>query len=79
MTGQANINIKFHVRHQVYPYDGPGNTLAHAYLPKYGGDVHFNNEEIFTINETFGKSLSSKTMNLTVQCLFLWNIAYNFS
>ena len=46
-----NIDIKigFYVGKHIdeYPFDGPGGTLAHAFYPGSGGEVHFDDEEEF--------------------------------
>lgn len=65
LSGPANIDIRFEVGNHGdgNPFDGPGMTLAHAFFPQYGGNTHFDDEEMWTVNEIYGKSGIFKTMN----------------
>lgn len=54
--GRVHIDIRFvsGEHGDGDPFDGPGNTLAHAYFPQYGGDAHFDNEEYWTLSSYAG-------------------------
>ena len=57
--GTADIDIKFAVldHGDGNPFDGPGNINGHAFYPRYGGDVHLNDDQTFTAYETWGVNL----------------------
>lgn len=58
-TGKVHIEIRFERKNHGDddPFDGLGGTLAHAFFPVYGGDVHFDDDEDWTVNTPRGTSL----------------------
>uniref|UniRef100_A0A1I7US52 Peptidase_M10 domain-containing protein n=1 Tax=Caenorhabditis tropicalis TaxID=1561998 RepID=A0A1I7US52_9PELO len=51
---KANIDIVFAAgdHDDGEPFDGKGNILAHAFFPRYGGDVHFDEDEHWSANKS---------------------------
>ena len=58
-SGSVHIEIRFekYEHGDGDPFDGPGGTLAHAYFPQYGGDVHVDDTEYWTIESFKGTNL----------------------
>ena len=65
IEGMAHIRLSFEpkVHGDGNAFDGPGGTTAHAYYPQFGGDVHFDDDEQWVINNTDSKS--STTYSIT--------------
>ena len=49
-SNSADIEISFGTYNHgdQFPFDGPGSVLAHAFFPRFGGDVHMDDSETYT-------------------------------
>jgi len=52
-SGRVNIEIRFETgaHGDEDNFDGPGGVVAHAFFPEFGGDAHFDDQELWTINK----------------------------
>uniref|UniRef100_A0A914ZEM2 Peptidase metallopeptidase domain-containing protein n=2 Tax=Parascaris univalens TaxID=6257 RepID=A0A914ZEM2_PARUN len=57
--GPVNIEIIFARRAHGdgEPFDGKGQILAHAFFPRFGGDVHFDEEELWSPSKSVGHGI----------------------
>merc|ERR1712119_254333 len=55
-AGEAHIDIQFGKGEHgdADPFDGRGGTLAHAFFPRYGGDIHLDDSEQWSANSIRG-------------------------
>jgi matrix metalloproteinase-14 (membrane-inserted) len=58
-SGRVHLDIRFEKRYHgdKDSFYGNGGILAHAFFPRYGGDVHFDDDEDWTVNSFRGTSL----------------------
>ena len=52
-SGNVDIEIRFenYYHGDEDAFDGPGGMVAHAFFPEFGGDAHFDNKELWTVNK----------------------------
>uniref|UniRef100_A0A0K0DUJ1 ZnMc domain-containing protein n=1 Tax=Strongyloides stercoralis TaxID=6248 RepID=A0A0K0DUJ1_STRER len=59
-NGPADIKVGFFKRKHGddEDFDGPGGILGHGYFPRYGGEVHFDDDEYFSIGSHHYQGIS---------------------
>ena len=57
----VDIEISFQYRDHgdLFPFNGPGEVVAHAFFPLFGGDVHLDSEETWLTDAQTGPPLTS--------------------
>lgn len=62
---KVDIDIRFEVgaHNDSSKFDGKGGTLAHAFFPKYGGAVHFDDDEQWVLSGSSGTHLQTVALH----------------
>lgn len=79
-SGPVDIDIRFESSEHGdgTSFDGQGTVLAHAKYPVHGGDVHFDDSELWTINNPVGINLFQVAGKLQL-CFGFGSLKFSFS
>ena len=67
-SGNVDIEIRFenYYHGDEDAFDGPGGMVAHAFFPEFGGDAHFDNKELWTVNKYTVMIISTVNLSMII-------------